>query len=42
MPVFTYRTVEDMPDVSWRNPGDPEFYRAVPVQAAPAVPGARA
>lgn len=28
MPVFKYRTVEDMP-APWRTPGDPGLYRAI-------------
>jgi len=29
MPVYKFRTVEDMPDPPWRTPGDPELYRAL-------------
>ena len=29
MPVFKYRSIEDMPGELWRPPGDPELYRAI-------------
>ena len=29
MPVYKYRSIEDMDAHSWRRPGDPELYRAI-------------
>ena len=29
MPVYKFRSIEDMPDPPWRTPGDPELYRAL-------------
>ena len=29
MPVKKYRSIEDMPDETWRAPGDPGLYRAL-------------
>lgn len=29
MPVFKYRSVEEMPDEVWRQPGDPLLYRTI-------------
>jgi hypothetical protein len=29
MPVRKYRSIEDMPDDTWRTPGDPLLYRAI-------------
>jgi len=29
MPVYKYRSVEEMDAHSWRHPGDPELYRAI-------------
>jgi hypothetical protein len=29
MPVYRFRSVEDMPGEMWRTPGDPELYRAL-------------
>lgn len=29
MPVRKYRSVEEMPDDTWRKPGDPMLYRAI-------------
>lgn len=29
MPVYKYRSVEEMDAHSWRNPADPELYRAI-------------
>jgi hypothetical protein len=29
MPVRRYRSVEDMPSPRWRDPGDPDLYRAL-------------
>ena len=29
MPVFKYRSIEEMDAHSWRRPGDPELYRAI-------------
>ena len=29
MPVRKYRSIYDMPDETWREPGDPALYRAI-------------
>lgn len=29
MPVYKFRSIEEMPDPPWRTPGDPELYRAL-------------
>ena len=29
MPVRKYRSIYDMPDETWREPGDPVLYRAI-------------
>lgn len=29
MPVFKFKTVEEMPGETWRTPGDPELYRTL-------------
>jgi hypothetical protein len=29
MPIWKYRSVDEMPDPAWRKPGDPELYRAL-------------
>ena len=29
MPVYKYRSIEQMPDTPWRTPGDPGLYRAL-------------
>ena len=29
MPVYKFRSVEDMPGPAWRTPGDPGLYRAL-------------
>ena len=29
MPVYKYRSIEEMDAHSWRRPGDPELYRAI-------------
>jgi hypothetical protein len=29
MPVRKYRSIYDMPDETWRQPGDPALYRAI-------------
>jgi len=29
MPVYKYRSIEDMDAHSWRRPGDPDLYRAI-------------
>ncbi len=29
MPVRKYRSIEEMPDQTWRQPGDPELFRAM-------------
>jgi len=29
MPVYRYRSVEEMPGETWRSPGDPALYRAL-------------
>ena len=29
MPVYKYRDVSEMPDRSWRQPGDPALFRAI-------------
>jgi hypothetical protein len=29
MPVRRYRSIEEMPDLPWRRPGDPELYQAL-------------
>ena len=29
MPVYKYRSVEEMDAHTWRSPGDPELYRAI-------------
>jgi hypothetical protein len=29
MPVYKYRSIEEMPDTPWRTPGDPDLYRAL-------------
>ena len=29
MPIYKYRSVEEMPDTPWRVPGDPGLYRAL-------------
>lgn len=29
MPVFKYRSVEEMPSETWLTPGDPKLYRAL-------------
>ena len=29
MPVYKYRSIEDMPDEGWRRPGDPLLYRTI-------------
>ena len=29
MPVYKYRSIEEMPDAPWRTPGDPDLYRAL-------------
>jgi hypothetical protein len=29
MPVYKYRSIEEMDARSWRHPGDPELYRAI-------------
>ena len=29
MPVYKYRSIEEMDARSWRRPGDPELYRAI-------------
>jgi hypothetical protein len=29
MPVYKFRSVEDMPDPAWRTPGDPALYQAL-------------
>jgi hypothetical protein len=29
MPVRKYRSIADMPDETWRQPGDPTLYRAI-------------
>ena len=29
MPIYKYRSIEEMPDTPWRAPGDPGLYRAL-------------
>ena len=29
MPVYKYRSIEEMDAHTWRSPGDPELYRAI-------------
>jgi hypothetical protein len=29
MPIRKYRSIEEMPDETWREPGDPMLYRAI-------------
>ena len=29
MPVRKYRSIDEMPDETWREPGDPLLYRAI-------------
>jgi hypothetical protein len=29
MPVRKYRSIDEMPDETWREPGDPVLYRAI-------------
>jgi hypothetical protein len=29
MPIYKYRSIEEMDAQSWRRPGDPELYRAI-------------
>ncbi len=29
MPVYKYRSIYEMPDETWRKPGDPGLYRAM-------------
>ena len=29
MPVYKYRSIEEMPDEVWRKPGDPLLYRTI-------------
>jgi hypothetical protein len=29
MPIYKFRSVEDMPGPAWRTPGDPALYRAL-------------
>jgi hypothetical protein len=29
MPVHKYRSIYEMPDETWRQPGDPALYRAI-------------
>jgi hypothetical protein len=29
MPVYKYRSIEEMDSYTWRRPGDPELYRAI-------------
>ena len=29
MPVYRYRSIYDMPDETWRQPGDPALYRTM-------------
>ena len=29
MPIYKFRSVEDMPAPAWRTPGDPALYRAL-------------
>lgn len=29
MPIIKFRSIDDMPDETWREPGDPQLYRAI-------------